>query len=116
MNWLTRYRYASTAEPRKSCCRSLPQLIWLLFRWRGIRWFGPGGLKAAANLVLIMAFWGVFQLFLTGLMFLWDAGGLTPFHPDDAPAVSAPADPTAFADPPKPAALPDSSAPVEPAP
>ena len=66
-------------------------LVWLLIRWRGVRWFGPGGLKAAANLVLILAFWGVFQLFLTGLMFLWDAGGLTPFHPDDPPAAEAPA-------------------------
>lgn len=57
--------------------------VWLLLRWRGVRWFGAGGLRAAGNLVLILAFWGVFQLFLTGLMFLWDSGGLAPFHPEE---------------------------------
>jgi len=67
--------------------------VWLILRWQGARWFGASGLRAAANLVLILAYWGVFQLFLTGLMFLWDSGGLAPFHPEDPPAAEAPAAP-----------------------
>lgn len=73
-------------------------LLWLIIRRRGLTWFGSNGMRAAGNFVLIVAFWGVFQLFLSGIMFLWNSGGMTPFHPHDPPAAAAPADPGAAAD------------------
>lgn len=68
-------------------------LLWLILRRRGGGWFGPGGLHAAGNFVLIVACWGIFQLFLSGVMFLWNSGGLTPFYPHDPPAAAAPVQP-----------------------
>ncbi len=76
--------------------------IWVLVRRRGLGWFGPGGIRAAGNFVLIMACWGAFQLFLVGLMMLWYAGGLSPFHPEareNSPAVVAKSGPASGAPP-----------------
>ena len=55
-------------------------IIYLLIRRYGLSWFGPAGVRAAGNFMLIFACWGIFQLVISAVIVLKDTNTLIPFH------------------------------------
>ena len=49
--------------------------VWLAGRLAGPRWLGAAKLRIAANFLLILVCWGLFQLLLFGTATIWDRGG-----------------------------------------
>ena len=60
--------------------------IWLAGRLAGPRWLGAAKLRIAANFLLILVCWGLFQLLLFGTATIWERGGFR--VPASAPAAA----------------------------
>lgn len=55
-------------------------LLWLGGRFAALRWLGALPLRVAAHFLMIIAGWGLFQLFLFGASAIWQSGGFQPLH------------------------------------
>lgn len=54
--------------------------FWAVVRFGLLRRYGLGALRICTIFVLIVAFWGVFQLGCSGAVIIWNRGGLAPLH------------------------------------
>lgn len=65
-------------------------LIWAVIRFGILRFFGSRWVQVCSNFMLLVAGWGICQLFYFLMVFLWDSGGFEPLHkhlrePEPAP-------------------------------
>ena len=67
------------AELLGICDLALGVVVWCFIRWRGAV-KGLSYVNAARTFVLIVTFWGVFQLGCSGALWLWQNGGFSSFN------------------------------------
>jgi|GEM_PF-2027904 hypothetical protein len=54
--------------------------IWAVVRFGMLRFFGSRWVQVASNFMLLVAGWGIAQLFYFLMVFLWNSGGFEPLH------------------------------------
>ncbi len=54
--------------------------IWAIVRFAILRAFGSRWVQICCNFMLLIAGWGIAQLFYFLMLFLWDRGGFQPLH------------------------------------
>ncbi len=55
-------------------------IIWAVIRFLILRFFGSRGVQVCCNFMLMIAGWGIIQLFYFLMVFLWHSGGFEPLH------------------------------------
>lgn len=54
--------------------------IWAIVRFVMLRFFGSRWVRVCGNFMLLVAGWGIVQLFYFLMVFLWSSGGFEPLH------------------------------------
>ncbi len=55
-------------------------VIWAVIRFLILRFFGSRWVQVCCNFMLMIAGWGIIQLFYFLMVFLWHSGGFEPLH------------------------------------